>query len=176
MKRTLLMAFGITFLFSLSAFAQGEQCSNALETSAKAAANDAECKKDASSLLNTFKGQMKTCENFRKMKKECRLAKRGAKKECRNDKRDEKKECKKKKGKAKRQCKKRVRQAKKACKQDARKEKRACKDEAKHSAEFEVCKDSRRLTRKAAGKAAKCAAKHFKGAAKVCTQEIISNL
>lgn len=176
MKTSSSILFITVFLFSSTAFAIGGPCIKLLKRATAKAAADPECRTKANDLFVSCKEQIQICEDFRNFKKECRHAKSKAKSTCKNEKRDQKKECKKKKGKSKRKCKQKMRQDKRECKKDARQEKRACKNDAKNTKEFEVCKDSRKVTRRAAGDAAKCAGKYYSVPVAVCIAELVTGI
>ena len=151
MKKMSLLFLSLAFAFvAFTSQAQADSCMDAVKAGGQAAAKDKDCQKDATNLLGKWTSQIRTCRDHRKNLQSCRKAKRAAKKDCR-----------KLKGAAEKQCKK-----------DANAAKKACKNEAKEEATFQVCKEARKLTAKAAGNLVKCAAKHFSKAAQVCAAEL----
>lgn len=162
-----LVAFGL-LSFGSTPKAEASICVASFKKAAVKCAADPKCQKAAAELLKKFKEQVKLCKAYRKMLKVCRKAKKSQKKECKAEKKACKNNCKGKKGKAKRQCKAACRKARRQCKAAARQTKRACKGEAKATKEFAICKDGRKMTRKAGGRFAACALKHFGPAALKC--------
>lgn len=190
-----LLVFSAALLFALSTFvsgasAQDGKCKQLYKKGTDGIKKDKQCKDDAMNVFKKLGAQIRTCKAHRNNMKACRRAKRAAKKICRKKKKvcknvckDTKKaclkSCKGKKGKAKRKCKKACRKAKRKCKKVCRVDhrpckkaakaaKRACVKAAKSTAAFAVCKDARKLTRKATGRLFKCAWKHYSKAV-ACT-------
>lgn len=169
MKRLMfvLFAFGLVSVAPTQK-AEASICITSFKKAAIKCAADPKCRKAASELLKKFKEQVRLCKKYRGMLKSCRKAKKAEKKACKQGKKECKNDCKGLKGKAKRKCKKECRKEKRDCKKKARQAKRACKDEAKATKEFAICKDGRKMTRKAGGRFAVCALKHFGPAAIKC--------
>lgn len=176
MKKMLAVLFTAAFAFIAFSANASADCKSEMAAASKSAAKDKQCQKGAKSLGKKFAKQLSICKAYRKILKGCRKAKRAEKKECRQEKKACKKGCKGLKGKAKRKCKKACRAAKKKCKKSARDTKKACKKEAKTTKAWAVCKDARKMTRKAAGALFKCAWKHYRKAAGVCAKELVASL
>jgi len=194
MSRIAVTLLSSVFFLGLFASTASADCQQMLKEAAEQAAKDKDCQGDAKNLGKAFAKQFGICKGFRDLKKKCRRAKREAtrackstkragKSSCRNAKRDCRSKCKRgRKGRscrkscnsAKRNCMKNVRKAKRSCKKAARVEKRACKKEAKTTQAFAVCKDARKVTRKAAGNALKCAGKYFGKPAAACVAELMA--
>lgn len=174
MKKLIITTCAIVLsLYSVTALAIGGSCAKSLKNATEKASKDPQCKAKANDLFYKYKRQVRTCEAFRDKKKDCRQNKRKSKRVCAAGSKSELNKCKQKRGKDKRQCKRRVRQAKKQCKQAARQEKRSCKKAAKHTREFEICKDARKLTKKTAGSAVKCASKYYTGPLSTCIADFV---
>lgn len=174
MKHFAILCSAVLALLATSPTASAD-CTTALAAASKSMASDKNCQKGAKSVFGSFKKQVSKCKGFRKLKKQCRKEKRAIKRKCRKKKRSCLKKCKKLKN-GKSRCRRRCRKAKRRCFRAARRNKRACKKEALSTREFKTCKNARRLTRKSSGRFFKCAAKHYKGAALVCSAELASAL
>jgi len=196
MKRSLIITVVFYLATSLSAYAQtpatdaaaDKKCASEMKKAKEKAAKDKECQKDATDFAGKLTTQIELCKDFRALKRTCRQAKRAsvkvckaAKKDCRRANKVCKSKCKRgRKGKncrracstPHRKCKAQARSFKKKCKAQARAEKKKCKAAAKATQEFVVCKDARKLTRKALGKTVKCAGKYFSKPVMICISEL----
>ena len=173
-----------------------KKCGQLLKDAFNEAKKDKECRKDAINIFKALGKQFGECREFRQLKRACRQAKRSEMKTCRGAKKAAKRNCKAefkacksrckkgKNGKAcrktctanKRSCMSAARNAKKSCAQAARAAKKACKAEAKQAPAFAVCRDARKVTGKAAGKAMKCAGKYFAKPVGQCIKGLISSM
>jgi hypothetical protein len=194
MNRIVVSLLSSVFFLGLFASTASADCQQMLKEAAEQAAKDKDCQGDAKNLGKAFAAQFSTCKDFRSLKKACHQAKkkasrtckatkRSGKSTCRNAKRDCRSKCQRgRKGRscrkscnsAKRNCMKTVHRAKRSCTKASRKQKRACKNEAKTTQEFAICKDARKITRKAAGNALKCAGKYFAKPAAACVAELFA--